>query len=364
MSTEQTDQRCPDAHVNDAFRSTGPMTMLHERHSKLEISSSPPLKTCRVSQQFSLGEISERYDLEQYAYLLVEDVQSSRLIGVVSSEDILKRISAPHSAEALRWQNLPVEAVLQVRFSENPTQSLENTAEANQIDSISCLSITGADGLEALMTHDNLFVSWHSVKKTLNQAFIDPVTGLPNRAVFEQRLLDEYHRALRYGHSLSVILIDVDNFKEINDVFGHITGDTVLQDVAGCVREQLRSYDIVTRFGGDEFAVICSGCRPGEIAIPISRLYEGIKDIVATTDESFPRMTISVGGAVEHEIKSLSCAKDLVERADDCLYRAKREGRGCAFTIECDGTPSRVRLPTGHSRQDPILPQEFSPAQA
>jgi diguanylate cyclase (GGDEF)-like protein len=196
-----------------------------------------------------------------------------------------------------------------------------------------CTVLVEGGRVIGVMTSDDLLLSWRAAESTLRTALVDAVTQLPNRLVFHQRLQEELERAHRTGQSVGAILVDVDHFKQINDVFGHASGDVVLQAVARCLQTAMRSYDHVARYGGDEFAVICSGCRPGEIDLPLIRLQRSIEEL-RSRGGVFERVTVSVGAAVAQVPGLIEQPDQLVDAADQCLYRAKANGRNCAFKRE------------------------------
>ena len=100
-------------------------------------------------------------------------------------------------------------------------------------------------------------------ERLATQALTDPLTGLANRRAFDQRLAGETERALRHGRELSLMLVDVDHFKDINDRFGHATGDRVLVNLARDMQAVMRQGDLLARIGGDEMAMILGDCPPG-----------------------------------------------------------------------------------------------------
>jgi diguanylate cyclase (GGDEF)-like protein len=157
------------------------------------------------------------------------------------------------------------------------------------------------------------------------QADLDSLTGLYNRRSFHDFLAREVARARRYERRLTVIVVDLDNFKRINDQIGHLGGDTVLAEIADRIRKVVRASDIAGRVGGDEFAVILpeSGRADGE------RLAERIRRTVATASiASAGTLQVSAGVA---ELTRDEGATELFERADQALYRAK--GLGKARTV-------------------------------
>jgi diguanylate cyclase (GGDEF)-like protein len=147
----------------------------------------------------------------------------------------------------------------------------------------------------------------------------DPLTGLPNRRFWRQQLPRELARAEREGGRVCVAMLDLDHFKDYNDRRGHQAGDHLLADAAGSWRETLRPYDILARFGGEEFSIILPGCELGDALSLVERLR-------AVTPEG---ETCSAGIA---EWDGSESPEALVGRADAALYRAKRAGRNRALT--------------------------------
>ncbi len=149
------------------------------------------------------------------------------------------------------------------------------------------------------------------------------LTGLGNRRRLEEALQTEVLRARRYGKPFSIILLDIDHFKAINDNFGHQAGDNVLIAIAGLLTRTARETDVVGRWGGEEFLLVCPET---EIAV-VAALAERLRTEFTTTD--FPlvgQVTSSFGVAAFVQGDSW---KTLVERADEALYRAKDNGRNC-----------------------------------
>jgi len=149
----------------------------------------------------------------------------------------------------------------------------------------------------------------------------DPLTGLFNRRYLDQRLRHEAARIARYGGELSLMVIDVDRLKEINDRLGHETGDRALLAVANALHGGLRATDVAARHGGDEFAVLC----PFTSANEARRLAERIRTQLDTELGGKP-MTVSIGIADLRAARN-SHVEALFDAADRALYRAKTEGR-------------------------------------
>jgi diguanylate cyclase (GGDEF)-like protein len=156
----------------------------------------------------------------------------------------------------------------------------------------------------------------------------DPLTGLPNRRELERRLGEELDRSTRNQQPLGCLMLDVDRFKLINDLHGHGVGDLVLAEVARALLATLRSFDLVARYGGDEFAVLL----PGADLEATSRVAEALRDVVATVTiaprpgSEAVRAAISVG-ATFHDPSVVESASTLLDRADAALLDAKQAGR-------------------------------------
>jgi diguanylate cyclase (GGDEF)-like protein len=155
------------------------------------------------------------------------------------------------------------------------------------------------------------------------QATADGLTGLKNHRAFQERLADEVKRSLRYRSPLSVLLLDVDNFKQYNDDYGHLTGDAILRSIGGILSAIARHTDMVARYGGEEFAVILTETD----ATGAKVLAERFRIAVETAPWSKRPVTVSVGASTFSE---LTCDPiSLIAGADRALYRSKHRGRNC-----------------------------------
>ncbi len=167
----------------------------------------------------------------------------------------------------------------------------------------------------------------HAIEHRANH---DPLTGILNRHSIEDRLASELDRAGRTHRPLSAVLIDVDHFKTINDTAGHAAGDLALRTVALGINNSLRSYDMLGRYGGDEFLVLL----PETSATQALEVSTRIRNLLALVSHSLPekiRPTVSIGIA---EVLPTDSTLTLIARADAALYDAKLAGRNCSRARE------------------------------
>ena len=156
----------------------------------------------------------------------------------------------------------------------------------------------------------------------------DGLTGIYNHAFIVEALKDEVERSRRYGSLLSIVLFDIDDFKKVNDTFGHLTGDAVLQKLAELLKASLRAIDIVGRYGGEEFLAILPETDGINGYIVAERFRERVEQEAFSNGEG--HINITVSGGVAHYTHGMDVNK-LIKAADDNLYTAKREGKNRIF---------------------------------
>lgn len=163
-------------------------------------------------------------------------------------------------------------------------------------------------------------------ERIINLADTDDLTGIWNRRYFRRQLPQEIERARTFNVPLSLLLFDIDEFKQINDSFGHVIGDVVLSELCGAVRESLRPTDILARYGGDEFAVILPHTDLQGATRVADRILARICGLTIPTDEEGAiQCSVSIG--IAEFRREDAVANDLVRRADERLYLSKRQGK-------------------------------------
>lgn len=178
-----------------------------------------------------------------------------------------------------------------------------------------------------------------SNRRLQEAALMDSLTGFPNRRFFSDRLLQEWASSSRSKRPLSCIMVDVDQFKHINDTYGHDVGDSVLRQVAHAIRQGVRAHDMVARTGGDEFLIMCPDTTLEAAMACAERVRVAVEQADAVSGMLHLNVSISLGVATRDG--SISDTDTLVKRADQGLYQAKQEGRNRVASIQL--RPAKVQ---------------------
>ncbi len=159
----------------------------------------------------------------------------------------------------------------------------------------------------------------------------DLLTMLPNRSAIASVLEQELSRCHRDNRTVGIILLDIDHFKKINDTYGHFAGDAVLREAAARLRGNMRTYDQVGRYGGEEFLVVLPNCDLEQATLQAERLRQRLNASAVIVDGSEMRISASFGVTVSDG--SARNAEVFLRVADDALYRAKAHGRNCVTSL-------------------------------
>jgi diguanylate cyclase (GGDEF)-like protein len=168
-----------------------------------------------------------------------------------------------------------------------------------------------------------------TVKK---EAIYDTLTNLFNRRHFEERLSAESQKAFESESNLSIIMVDIDHFKKVNDTFGHDGGDKVLREIASLLKNSVRKHDTVARYGGEEFVLLLPGAPLDPTNMVAERIRRSVENTPFDMGQTQIRITISLGIS-NFPIHRMKSKEELVKMADLALYEAKRGGRNrvCIF---------------------------------
>jgi two-component system, cell cycle response regulator len=158
------------------------------------------------------------------------------------------------------------------------------------------------------------------------QTQIDPLTGLFNRRAFERKIAEEFERAKRYNHQVSVLLLDIDNFKNINDTYGHHGGDVALVKISAILQERTRRSDFPARYGGEEFVLILPETDQDSAFQVANKIHEEIRSQIFGTSTSPFALTVSIGLS-STSTKDYADWRQMLEDADQAMYVAKNSGK-------------------------------------
>ena len=217
----------------------------------------------------------------------------------------------------LSWMNVP----LVLRGKLFGFLSMGNQIAQAYNDSEVNLAKSFADEVSIAIENARLF------KEIQTLAITDGLTGLYNRRHFYQMANLEFIRSSRYNRPLSLLMIDVDWFKRINDTYGHLVGDRALREMAQTCLLKIRGGDLVGRYGGEEFAVLLPETHEASALALAERLRQRIADAPLITDQGQVVITVSIG--VVQKDDDCSDLEELLRRSDEALYHAKNAGRNC-----------------------------------
>ena len=182
------------------------------------------------------------------------------------------------------------------------------------------------------------------IARSLNEARTDALTNLPNRRLFDEDLARRKSALDRYHNGFSLLLIDLDRFKVLNDTHGHLAGDEVLKCVSRAIGQTLRESDLLARYGGEEFAVLLAQSAGRDVQSAAERIRKAVSECAPRFDDKLMNVTVSCGLA---EASRGEPTEALVRRSDEALYAAKNAGRNRVFINDgriCSPLDSEVKV--------------------
>lgn len=261
---------------------------------------------------------------------------STRDVDVVVSDVMMPGISGFEILRAVKEANQLVEVILLTGELPDKAKSAVNALQSGAHDYLLKpvkMSELKAAIEQALAKQRQHMEDKHKLQELIRRANTDYLTGLSNRHHFQSQFKLEFERSDRYERSLSCVILDIDDFKKINDDYGHYAGDQVLERLGEVIRTHFRSSDLKCRYGGEEFVLVLPEADP-EVAATVA---EKLRRLVAKESFNFAhpplRITASVGIATCRG-KNFTSAESLIHAADLALLQAKREGRNCVRAYE------------------------------
>lgn len=186
-------------------------------------------------------------------------------------------------------------------------------------------------GVESFLDDSGQMAILEEIEELKRLALICPLTGVGNRRYAEQVVTQRIDEMRRNNRRFSVLFIDIDKFKAVNDTFGHEMGDRVLKTVAKTLSRAMRSYDFLGRWGGEEFLAVMPNMKQEQLKPVADRLRALVKESPIATGADTIRVTVSIGACIS---RSEDTAASVVARADQLMYQSKRGGRDCVSVDE------------------------------
>ncbi|MBX5482985.1 MAG: diguanylate cyclase [Myxococcaceae bacterium] len=309
-------------------------SIMLRRGDTLEVKSAWPRDAGTEGVTFAVGEGACGRAAQTQTSLYIPDLEKDAGIYIRRPEE------QPPKGSLLAVPMIHKGEVLGVINLERPTP---NGFAQNEIEVLSAVA-----DLAAISTRNALLY-----EETVALSITDPLTGAANRRHMFARLELEVARALRYQTPLSVLMVDIDHFKHLNDTAGHRAGDAVLRQVCDVLRESTRKVDTLARYGGEEFLLILPQVAKAEALEAAEKLRRAVNEapIEEGRGQPFGRVTISVGVAALHQ--DADALEALVDCADAALYASKRNGRNRATAYEpgMEAHPGRERGPLAAKRR-------------
>ncbi len=260
---------------------------------------------------------SELEDIRSKVHTLMEETNQG------ANHDISRMFLIAYKAEYFLLHPAFEKLFAFAGFTKLVTPSPEFMYENHIKDFITGLNTFGKDSLETELLGKTLERLWLDSRYIAQQSMLDPLTGIFNRRGFFDIIKPLYYLAERNNFSVAIIMVDIDNFKILNDKHGHQAGDKAQKEIAEILSSAKRESDILGRYGGEEFILYLSSIEHDSLL----EIAERIRHQIEKTTTSIP-MTVSIGGASGVMTDNLeSELQDLIHQADTCLYQSKENGK-------------------------------------
>lgn len=262
--------------------------------------------------------------LEYRVGALVVTDSANKMVGIISERDLVQVVANPDpKAAEFPVSELMTRSVMTCGPDDEVTFVLHQMTE----HAIRHMPVLEVGELVGVLSIRELTKAYELLQIEANT---DPLTQVSNRRPFLNKLEEEFERAMRFQHPLSVAMIDIDHFKSVNDTYGHSGGDTALRDFSALLISEFRTIDLVGRLGGEEFAVLFPETHLEGANIACERLQKNIRALEVNVGAEMPiKITASIGLSTAGK-----CTVDgptLLKRADELLYQAKNNGRNCTL---------------------------------
>lgn len=289
------------------------------REAVLTMVNDAQFTSCIVMLKNDDGELEVKYANPSRATIKLKPGGNALYASVLGGQQVLAVDNAGAHVAPIR-SGLRVRGLLQVGLPKNIYKYYASHKPTQ--DAVRDLIITIADFLGVVLeNHENL-------ERIREQSRIDTLTGLLNRRVFDEQLVIEFRRALRYERDLSLMMFDLDNFKRVNDTWGHLQGDRVLEVISRVLKASFRDLDTVCRFGGEEICVIMPETVGEAARVKGEQIRRKISETeIPLVDEPGKHMQVSISVGIACMNKATTTEQQLLRAADRALYYCKNHGK-------------------------------------
>jgi diguanylate cyclase (GGDEF)-like protein len=253
-------------------------------------------------------------------------------IGIVTERDMLRAIiTYKDKAISVKAGDIMSSPVLTLE----PEEDIDSAIMQMQLNRVRRIPVTRFNKLIGIISYRDLtnalrknFYALEQKTEELEQAVnTDPLTGLFNRRVIAGQLKSQISLSKKTGNPMSVIMMDIDHFKNVNDTYGHQCGDSVLKKIASILKEKSRSINIVGRYGGEEFIILGPISDYKSAYYAADRLRQAVEEADFLCDETGKTFKVTISAGVAMWNRNIASGKELIKLADDALYAAKKNGR-------------------------------------
>ena len=252
---------------------------------------------------------------------------SKTFLGAAFKDGIVQEADVAVDSESVGWTRIPDEIRSQAAVT---LRTGDHIIGVMVVASLNYRELTPAEmeRLQVIGNQSSLSLQNALLHEELERLSVtDRLTEMYNHGYFQQRLEEEVGRANRFGHHLSLIMLDIDDFKEFNDTYGHPRGDKVLQAVSAIIKENLREIDVAARYGGEEFVIVLPETESEGAAALAERIRDDVASYEFVGGDDIPPVHKSVSVGVSTFPAQANSKPTLIESADQAMYSAKRQGK-------------------------------------
>jgi diguanylate cyclase (GGDEF)-like protein len=261
-----------------------------------------------------------------HAFMHIWQLTDEAAVAKVSLEGLIRLTKQMHAIPKAEFDAFIKKRVEQIRAGEENPYDIR--FDDGRVIRVTCKPLPGGG---RMLVYTNVTDLVQQADKLLELATVDGMTGLFNRRHFFSLAEIEWSRYQRHLRPMSLIMLDIDQFKSINDTFGHDAGDQVIVQIAEVCRQQKRTSDVVARFGGEEFLLLLPETLMSQAQEVAEQLRQRVESLHFSIASHAISATVSIGVAEASE--SMDTIFDLIKVADHALYAAKHAGRNCVCAV-------------------------------